>query len=257
MKKAIFFLSTILLVGFTSCSSDDDSSPNPTSDILVKKIIYQGEDGFNEEITYSYNGNKLVQGVYDDGTIEKYYYNGDLITKIEYVFEGEIEEQELFAYDSEGRLVEHKYQDLVDDFEDKSLFVYNDNNTITKTNITGSIDNTETTGFVSTLTVVNNEISTIVQTGGLTYTYMYDAKNSPFKNVTGYSKVAYSLQGDFELQGANANIASINENNSSYTSNTITYNSSDFPVLISSQAYFDAQNFPNEFETMTVQFIYE
>lgn len=257
MKKTIFFLSTVLLAGFTSCSSDDDSSPNPTSDILVKKVIYQYEEDFNEEITFSYNGNKLVQGVYDDGTIEKYYYNGDLITKIEYIFEGEVEEQDLFAYDSEGRLVEHKYQDLIDDFEDKSLFVYNDNSTVTKTNITGSIDNTETTGFESTLTILNNEISTIVQTGGLTYTYTYDAKNSPFKNVTGYSKIAYSVQSDFELHGNAKNIITINENNSSYMSNTTTYNSSDYPVLMVSQAYFDAQNFPNEFETMTVQYFYE
>lgn len=257
MKKTIFFLSTILLVGFTSCSSDDDSNPNPTSDILVKKVIYQGEDSFNEEITFTYNGNKLLQGVYDDGTIEKYYYNGDLITKIEYVFEGDVEEQDLFSYDSQGRLVEHKYQDLIEDFEDKSLFVYNDNSTITKTNITGSIDNTQTTGFESTITMLNNEISTIVQTDGLTYTYIYDTKNSPFKNVTGYSKIAYSIQSDFELHGSAKNIITINENNSSYTSNMITYNSSDYPVSIASQAYFDAQNFPNVFETMTIQYIYE
>jgi len=257
MKKTIFFLSTILLVGFSSCSSDDDSTPNPSSDILVKKVIYQEEGGFNEEITFTYNGTKLVQGVYDDGTIEKYYYTGDLITKIEYVFEGEVEDQDLFAYDSEGRLVEHKYQDLIDDFEDKSLFVYNDNNTITKTNITGAIGNSQTTGFTSTLTIQNNEISSIVQTGGLTYTYTYDAKNSPFKNVTGYSEIAYSIQGDFELHGNTRNIITITENNSSYTSNTITYNSSDYPVSIVSQAYFDAQNFPNVFEIMTVQFIYE
>lgn len=257
MKKTIFFLSTILLVGFTSCSSDDDSTPNPTSDILVKKIIFQDEDGFNDEITYTYNGNKLVQGVYDDGTIEKYYYNGDLITKIEYVFEGDVEDQELFAYDSEGRLVEHKYQDLIDDFEDKSLFVYNNNSTVTKTSITGSIDNTETTGFDSILTIQNNEISTIVQTGGLTYTYLYDAKNSPFKNVTGYSKVAYSLQGDFELHGSSANITSIDENNSSYTENIMTYDANDYPTSVESKAWFDAQNFPNVFETMTIQYIYE
>jgi hypothetical protein len=258
MKKTIFFLSTILLVGFSSCSSDDDgSTPNPTSDILVKKVIYQFDDDLNEEITFSYNGNKLVQGVYDDGTIEKYYYSGDLITKIEYVFDGEVEEQDLFAYDSDGRLVEHKYQDLIDDFEDKSLFVYNDNNSITKTNITGLIDNTETIGFESTLTVLNNEISTIVQTGGLTYTYTYDSKNSPFKNVTGYSKIAYSIQGDFELHGSAKNILTIDENNSSYTENIMTYNADDYPTSVESKAWFDAQNFPNVFETMTILYSYE
>jgi len=251
MKKAIFFLSTISLFALTSCSSDDSSSSDQatSTDVLVKRIIYSQEDpeGFNDIINYTYNGNKLVEGNYVDGTKEKYYYTGDLITKIEYVFDGEVEEQELFTYNANGKLIEYKDQDLVEDSEERYLFVYNADNTITETYFDGTPQ-----GLVSTLTIENSEISKTVQTGFNTYKYTYDTKNSAFKNVTGYAEIAYAIHGDFELNGRSHNIVSIFDQtlNRNYMANTIQYNSNDYPTLVTSVANFMT-------ESLTVQYFYE
>lgn len=262
MKKALFSLCAIALFAFVSCSSDDNATttdPAATTDVLVKRIVRSQEDpeGFNEIITYTYNGNKLLEGNYLDGTKEKYYYTGDLITKIEYLFEGQVEAQDLFVYDASGRLTECRMQDLDDDSEEKELFVYNNDNTITQTYIQGRPNNTATTGQVSTLTLENDEIVKIAYNGvgGKTYKYSYDTKNSPFKNVTGYAKIAYAFHGDFELEGKKHNIASIkNEtDNFNYTVNTMQYNSDDYPTRVVSDAIF---NRGSAVETLTVQYFY-
>jgi len=257
MKKTIFSIFAFALFSLVSCTGDDDvtTDSGTTSDVLVKRIIRSQEDpdGFNDIITYTYDGNKLLEGNYLDGTKEKYYYTGDLITKIEYFVDSELEYQEVFAYDSNGRLAEYKFEDLVDDSEENFLFAYNANNTITETFYVG------TTPQTRTITVENDEISKIVQNGvgGKTYKYSYDTKNSPFKNVTGYAKIAYAFAGDFELEGRNHNIALIrNETDSfDYTVNTYVYNSNDYPTrVVSEAALFDEAD---DVETLTVQYFYE
>ncbi len=259
MKKILLSFAALTFVTITSCSSDDNNGSESSADILVKRIVYAQEDpeGFNFDITYTYNGNKIVSGIDTDGFTEKYYYSGDLITKIEFLFEGEVEEQDLFVYNANGKLIEYRYQDLVDDFEDKSLFTYPSENTIIKTNITGPIGNTTTTGNVSTLTVTNGEIATIISSGR-TYNYTYDNKNSPFRNVTGYAEIAYADAGDFELEGRSRNILSIrNEtDNINYTTNTIQYNVNDYPTLINSVAIFDYLS-PSISNELTVRYYYE
>jgi len=233
-KKQSFFLSTISLFALTSCSSDDNSSTdsNTSTDVLIKRIIYTQEDpeGFNYDITYFYNGKKLVEANYVDGTKEKYYYTGDLITKIEYLYDGEVEDQDLFVYNSDGNLIEYKDQN-----GDRFLYSYNSDNTITETCFVGS------TPYTKTLTVENDEISKVVYNGLVTgtYKYSYDSKNSPFKNVTGYAKIAYAFAEDFELEGRSHNIALVrNETDGlDYMKNTFQYNSSDFPTSVVSQSY--------------------
>jgi len=250
MKKAIFFLSTISLFALTSCSSDDNSSTDTVtaSDVLVKRIIHTQEDpdGFNDIITYTYDGNKLLEANYLDGTKEKYYYTGNLITKVEYIYGGEVEEQDVFVYNANGKLIEYKNQDLIEDYEDRYLYVHNADNTITETH----------QGNSSTITLENGEISKVVQTGSETYKYTYDSKNSPFKNVTGYAEIVYAFDGDFQLQGRSRNIALIrNETRGfDYMKNTFQYNSNDYPTRAVSEAVF---NNPNNVETMTVQYFYE
>ena len=256
MKKAFFFLSTISLVAVASCSSDDSASSDPAtaSGPLVKRMVYSQEDpeGFNYDITYTYDGNKLVEGTHVNGDKEKYYYTGDLITKIEYITDGEVEQQDLFMYDATGKLIEYKDQDLVEDDEDRFLFSYNADNTITGTYFVGS------TPYTKTLTIENDEISKVVYNGvvGVTYKYSYDTKNSPFKNVTGYSKIAHAFAGDFELEGKKHNIALIrNETeNSNYIVNTFQYNSNDYPTSVVSKAIFDSESSE---ETLTVRYFYE
>lgn len=266
MKKVFFFLSAIAIVSLTSCSGNDDESeanpnPNPSTDVLPKRIVWEQEedpDGFNYDITYTYNGNKLVQGIDTDGAIERYTYTGDLITKIEEIYDGVVEYQELFEYDSSGRLVLHKYQELLDGYQERNVFVYNTDGTVTQNLYDETLTSPSTTPSVYTLFFENGEMTKIAQQGSITYKYAYDGKNSAFKNVTGYAAVSYITHGDFETEGKNQNIVSIVDqtNNLNYTTNTIQYNANNYPTKVTSVGIFDS-NFPNTTEELVLKYFYE
>ncbi|MDQ5929453.1 MAG: hypothetical protein QG594_1232, partial [Bacteroidota bacterium] len=60
MKK-ILCLFGALTFALTSCSSDDDSSGSPSSDlVLLKKTITTNSDGEKITSIYKYDGNKIV-----------------------------------------------------------------------------------------------------------------------------------------------------------------------------------------------------
>ena len=264
MKKIFFFLSAIAIVSLTSCSgNDDDSSTNPTPDpstsVLPKRVVWQEEDpdGFNYDITYTYNGNKLIQGNHINGDIDRYFYSGDLITKIEYLYDGEVEDQELFEYDSTGRLVLHKYQEIAEDWQERSVFVYNTDGTVTQKYYTESLTVPSTNPLVSVLTFVNGEMTKVAQQGYSTYNYSYDGKNSPFKNVTGYAAIAYAAHGDYEVEGKSQNISNITNETESYTymSNTIQYNATNYPTQITSVGVFFDD--PSQTNQLILKYYYE
>ena len=264
MKKTFFFLAALATVSLTSCSSDDSDSsnqnPDPSTSVLPKRVVWeqQDPDGFNYDITYTYNGNKLLQGNYTNGDKEKFYYTGDLITKIEYLYDGQVDAQELFEYDSNNRLVTYKYQDLEDGYQERSVFVYNTGDTVTESYYSETMTSPSSTATVIILTFADGEMTKIVQQGFSTYNYTYDSKNSPFKNVTGYAAIAYAAHGDFETEGKNQNILSIVDqtNNSAYMTNTIQYNANNYPTTITSVAILDS-NYPNTTDELVLKYFYE
>lgn len=245
MKKIILCLS-LVAISVTSCSTDSGSS-DQSNDVLVKKIVYHDvTDDYTETVEYTYNGNKLIKGVYDDGSVENYTYNGNLITKIEFIEDGEVTYTETFSYDSNNRLT--AYHALEDGLDDQETFVYNADGTVTSTIGTGIAASERTLHFE------NDELVSIVETGGHTYNYTYDTKNSPFRNVTGYDKIANVVQGDHEFFGSKQNIAAIQDvtNDIDYMTNTMTYNANNYPTSASSVAIFE---FDGTY-TATMQYTY-
>lgn len=239
MKKVFLFLSAITLVATSACSSGDDSTApvTPTDNVLVKRAVYQqaGAEGFNFTIDYVYDGNKLVKEVYDDGSVGNYFYTGNLITKIEYVVDGEIDQRETMTYNSDGKLASYKVRFLEDSFDAESYtYTYGGDNTVT----------TEGTNGGSLITLINDELAHEIYTSGVRYTYTFDTKNSPFKNVTGFAAVAYALAGDHILHGRFKNIVSIvnDTHNQNYMMNTFTYNSANYPTMVKSTAIFEYDN---------------
>ncbi len=241
MKKIILCLSLIAIT-LSSCSSDSDSNTS-ANDILVKKVVYTSiTDSYTETINYTYNGNKIVKGVYSDGTEDIFTYTGNLITKIEMIDAGDVVYSETFTYDSNSRLI--NYVAVEDVFTYEESFVYNPNGTVTNT-----IDG----GGVRTLHFENDQLVQIVDDSGKIYDYTYDAKNSPFLNVTGYGKIAHVVHGDHEFYGAKQNISMIHETTDdvAYMTNTMTYNADNYPLTVSSDAMFEGT--PSE---ATVQYTY-
>ncbi|NMH26667.1 hypothetical protein [Flavobacterium silvaticum] len=235
MKKIAFLLGFVA-ISLTSCSSDDSgsSTDDGSDDVLIKKIVYTDDtDDFTQVIQYTYSGNKIVQATYDDGSVDTYTYSGDLITQIDQTMGSQLLYRDSFTYDGNGRLTLYVSQDIEDEWEETESFVYNSDGTVTS-----NYD-----GLISTLHFENDEVTQMVQTGFDTYTYTYDGKNSPFKNVTGYSKIAFANHGDHEFFGAKQNIISIHDdtNDIDYMTNTLTYNANNYPTSSTSVAIFDSE----------------
>ena len=236
MKKIILCLGLAAL-SLTSCSSSDDSSNDDPNGVLVKKIVYTSiTDDYTETVQYTYNGNKILRGTYNDGSVDVFTYQGDLITKIETVEDGDVTYTETFSYDSNGRLT--RYISAETGYSEQETFVYNSDGTVTSTLGNGSFTSVRTFHFQ------NDELTKIVEAGagGRVYDYTYDSKNSPFRNVTGYNKIAHVSHGDHEFFGAKQNISTIHEatGNINYTTNTMTYNSNNYPTAANSTAIFEA-----------------
>ncbi len=253
MKKVFLFLGALSIATISSCSSDDDSSTNPpnTNDVLVKREVYQqaGEDGFNFTADFNYSGNKLVSVVSNDGYVENYTYTGNLITKVESFLDGEIDLTETMTYNTEGQLISYSELFAGDSSATVYNFVYNSDDTVTKSQV-GS-------GFTTTYTFANGELSQTVQSAGTTYTYTYDTKNSPFKNITGYAAIADLTAGDHELHGKARNIMSIVDETHSqnYMTNSFIYNDKGYPTQAKSTAIFYYED-PTPSEELTVTYTY-
>jgi hypothetical protein len=72
----------------------------------------------------------------------------------------------------------------------KSNFVYNQNGTITELSYSGDVNTQNTLDETTTYTLQNNILVSQITIGGTyttSYSFTYDTKNSPFKNVIGFN----------------------------------------------------------------------
>lgn len=249
----LFAFTTLL---FTSCSSSDDSSTTNENDVLVKKSIETyANDGSVLTTNYTYNGKKLLKVSDDEGYYEKYFYTGDLITKIEfYDFDDVLEETAELTYNSEGKLVTYLMTEPLDNLASKEIYVYNTNGTVSFTSYSGTIASQTVMSGSGTITVTGGEVAMINYDlgGGFTtsHTYTYDTKNSPFKNITGYDKLLFmgveATGGVLHNVLTDTTVSGITtETNSVYT-----YNNMNFPLTWVETEGTDANT------TITTQYIY-
>ena len=257
MKKIILLLSAFALI-LNACSSDDSPSQTPINQngVLVKKMIYTSQDEpqdspYNTTVNFTYNGNKLVQGIDDDNYKSVFTYTGDLITKIESFDNNTLDSQDLFTYNSSGKLTEYRYLSFFDGYEHKYTYTYNLNGTVTVAEFQGTIGNT--TGDSSYVyTYTNGELSSTD-----TNNYTYDSKNNPFKNVVGFQNImSPEFTDDFMIAfGRNHNIVAttIGSSTTEGIFSTYTYNSDNYPVTSTTNA-----NNPNGgfIGTVNVQYFY-
>lgn len=235
MKK-LLYLFTASLLAFTSCSKDDNNSSDPTSSILVKKRIYVGNDGVSTSEDIIYNGNKIVSITGQDGSVFKYTYTGELITKTEESdTKGVVDYTTEYSYAS-GKLVASIEKNKDTKFYYKTKYTYNADGTISYdqfrvTVATGAEEEYGATGKYTFKggNVVKLEVS--YYGNDKSYVYEYDTKNNPFKNVTGLSLL-------FDEETAVNNI--VKETSTSGSGANIT-------TIITTYSYkYDANNYPTE-----------
>lgn len=233
MKK-ILCLFGALTFGLTSCSSDEDSSGSPSSDlVLLKKTITTDSDGEKVTTIYKYDGNKIVSITDSEGEFNRYFtYTGDLITKIEYKLpDGTVDQINRYEYDLNNRLVTFVRVEPLDDWGNKEVYTYNTDGTITAQNYNGDSKSQTYFDGVTTIKFVNGEVSEIIPDGNWTghHKYTYDTKQNPLKNVLGFDKLAFE---DGGADGVNHNILTDKdvEENDLWENSTYTYNENGYPV---------------------------
>ena len=247
MKKLCFSL-FLLALTLTSCSNDNEQTAPVVTDpnsILVKKTIDTSPSPNPQSITnYNYSGNKLLNTIDNEGGKDVYTYTSDLITKIEFFRNNILLSTQLFVYNSNKKLIEHKYFNNYNNSEGlRKTFVHNANNTISCNEYSG--DFTTQNQFESSAIIYDNKIETTSQ--GIIYKdfFTFDNKNNPYKNILGFDKISFIYDTRISFSNYTQNVVSsysidpatnqqINPSNS-----VITYNTNNFPILDVTTSYGD------------------
>lgn len=226
MKKLFLFFA-IATVALTSCSSEDSSS-NPAA-TLIKREIDHYSDGSSTTYNFTYNGSKMISIIDSDGSRSNYTYTGDLITNIKHYDGVDLDQEDIFTYNSSGQLVEFVMLGYVGEWGNKEVYVHNTDGSISVTEYTGNLVSQTNANGSGTITFLSTgEIGSITH-DGQTYVYTYDNMNHDFKNVTGFGKISFVNSG---AEGINHNITTeINGANTSIE--TYTYNAAGYPVTSS------------------------
>lgn len=254
MKKLLYLFAASLLV-FTSCSKDDDSS-NSTSSVLPKTVTTVYSDGDSDIQNIVYNGNKIVSVTEKDGSVKRYTYTGDLITKIEEFVNGTLNLTTNYNYVN-GKLDNSVGKHPAEGFYYKTKYTHNTDGTITYDQFRGAVvtGTEEEYGAAGKYTFKDgNLVKLEVSYYGSDYSYVYeyDTKNNPRKNILGFSLL---------LEDEDSSVNNVVKE--------ISVSGSGNNILIDKVIYtykYDANNYPTEVvksyqvgtstDTVTTQFVY-
>ncbi|MGA9636930.1 hypothetical protein [Flavobacterium sp.] len=209
MKRIIALLSFIVLT-FTSCTSNDETSQNHDTSILPKTIIYS-EGANSDTTTLSYNGNKIQEITHASGYKSIYTYTDDLITNVTSYKGPTIDNTHDYTYEN-GKLTSdlnvNYSQNTTQTYKLKSVFTHNNDGTIleerynvdSKTGAETKNGNSEMYTFTNGNLTKQISTSTSTYFDGIksttttyTYTYIfeYDDKNNPSINILGLNKIEF------------------------------------------------------------------
>jgi hypothetical protein len=229
MKK-IFYLLSITFLLLQSCSSSSNNSENVSSIVLCKR-----QSWVNGYFDYTYDGNKILTATYGGQLAFKYFYTGDLITKVEDYDSNELIRATIFTYNNNKQLItEVALYYLPETLGFRRTFSYNSSNTISTVEYVGTLSLQNTIIRTGTITLINGEeaIRSFLQIENntiYTTTKTFDDKNFPFKNVLGVDKIFPSSNVGFA--GRKYNVISVNYNNPSSAYNyNYQYNDQGYPI---------------------------
>ncbi len=193
MKK-LFYLFCLPILIFTSCSSEDsttnsESTSAPylvtdtaTDNILPTKIVVEDSDGDSETIVYTYNGKKItkIQSTSPDSNDNYYldliYTDTKLTEQNFYKLPGE-DILETYTYNSEGKINSFTTKVIAANEYTQEVTYNADNSEITIRTPGDPIEE------ASVIKVNNGNLIEQLESNRFFYTYTYDDKNAPFKNL--------------------------------------------------------------------------
>ncbi len=193
MKLRNIFFTLLLINSLVSCSTDTGSKKEtqPTTSVLVKKIIKTYRPNEVDILTYKYDGNKIVSETWDGGLTTYYTYTGDVITKIETKGADNITKWSLDYIYLNGKVAKEIEKSNWE--TDSRTYTYNANGTVSYARTrTGGESTTGLLTFENGNLVKNEEFYSGQFPFTNTAIFGYDTKNNPFKNVLGFNLLLYS-----------------------------------------------------------------
>jgi hypothetical protein len=237
MKKNLFYFLAASLVVFTSCSKDDESSSSEKVPFpKTEKYINASHPEDNNTVTYAYDGNKIVSITYGGDIKTVFTYTGDFITKAVYT---ETDGGKTHSTTTTFTYENNKLKSYLEVSSQKSssrkkTYTYNANGTIsTKTVLIDPTTQEEMYSDSSLFTMDSRGNIIKAEFNGYVNFLEYDTKNSPFKNVLGYSLLLDSDIFDKEVNSLN-NISKVIEGTGEVIDGTTifvnTYNSDNYLI---------------------------
>ncbi|WP_313804290.1 hypothetical protein [Flavobacterium sp.] len=241
MKRVSLILGIALVSVFASCSLDDDfemtdtdASKMSVNALLVRSIATISErDGTMITDDYQYNGSKLLKINSSDGREIVYTYAGDLIIRKDFFQDNILNSKEIFEYNRQYQLIKYKRQNASGVTTYNAIYTNNTDGTVSVKGYSGGTTNQSsqildrkvfTSGIrvnkVENYTTQNGSPATQV------FNYSYDTKNSPFKNITGFDKLAYY---DITVNSNYYNVQSVTRGTTEVESVQYTYNGENYP----------------------------
>ena len=236
-----FFIHIFIFCFLISCSSRDEGETQNSNSLTLPKTITTISSLGNIVSEYKYDGKKLTSIVSDNGRKSIISYTGNFITKtITYDSSGKVEDEISYEY-ANNKLSKANYKFRFLEFnifytwvDDNHVYFVDDKympeNAINRTDIYFSngnvVKSTNHTYYPNYYTIDKVEI------------VENDSKNNPFKNIEGYSLIAFDISSDFFPQINNiTKITSSREGNvngepliENYFRNfELTYNTKNFP----------------------------
>lgn len=202
MKKTYLLLPIFLLASCSSSNNDDDSSNNngnnnDNNPVLVTKMTMDGD-----VLTFTYNGSKISQiKNLTEGSVTTFTYSGDLISQ-SVVNGSNTSLTTKYTYDGSGRLTKKTINgtDFGGLWSSESSYTYQANNNVkivytastsasTRNETRNAVLNADGSMSSWTGTLSRTQNNTTETATSTLKTVVYDTKNAPLKNITGYLKI--------------------------------------------------------------------
>lgn len=273
MKHLKHVLLLIVCLGLFNCESESTDTPDPekeTDSTLIKRIVEEvvGEDTYTTNFTY--DGNKLINIKDDDGYETRITYTDNKITRIDNLYEGEIEEYFIISYDANGKF--SSYKEFLfgvgpggSDIAYNNSLTYNSDNTVDVEVLRGDFSSQTTPNGTTTYTIINSNISKIeFDDVSDNYTFEYDNQKGFLKNIEGFEVfnfTNYYSEFGFEIYGGINNITKVIDTQESWPTSTeryeYSYNEMGYPT--SSKTYYndDIANSNGEELISNIEYFYE
>lgn len=242
MNKTIAFFMIVLALN-SSCSGDSDNHEAVIDGTtLLPKKIHLTQQGSSpglllfRDYTFLYNGNKLISTAGDGEIIASYTYNNDRLARIDLSGPYHAGQYVLLYYDADGNFTEYTEFNPTTNTGKKHVLARVDEN-INELIYKGNMINQSVYDGVIYRRIHNGNIMSMqFYDPYLSYSYGFDSKNNPFKNISNFE--VFKL-----LQGIGYPCSSSTNNVIAYTSSGVrstcnnSYNSAGF--LTSTQTMDD------------------